>query len=133
LTSKIHTFIGRVVIIAALMAGPGVALARDADPLEVPLKHYVFFLGIAMAGGLVSWFAKVKAGTAQIYNLSGMVGELATSAFAGLLVFWLCAYSDVPQTLTAALVAMAGHMGTKAISQLEQWAQNRFAAQAPKT
>jgi hypothetical protein len=31
-----------------------------------------------------------------------------------------------PQSLTAALVGIAGHMGTRAINQLEQWLQNRI-------
>jgi hypothetical protein len=127
-TRSVMTF----ALIMGLLAGPGLVFARDSDPFEVPLKHYAFFLAIAMIGGLVSWFAKVRAGTIQMYNLSGMIGELATSGFAGLLTFWLCAYWDVPQTLTAAAVGMAGHMGTKAIQEMEAWAERRFTSVADK-
>lgn len=83
-------------------------------------------LAVALLGGLVSWIAKVRKGDASPYNIMHLVGELATSAFAGLLAFWLCAYLNTPGPLMACLVGVSGHMGTRAIGMFEEWAAKRF-------
>lgn len=59
-------------------------------------------------------------------GLKHLVGEITTSAFAGLLVFWLCEYLNVPQILTAPLVGVSGRIGAKAIRLLEDTAKRRF-------
>ncbi len=95
--------------------------APHTDPLELPLKHYGLVLVAALLGGLVSFYGKVRAGTVSAANLFHLIGELATSAFAGLLVFWFCVYLDVPMILTASLAGVAGHMGARAISMAEEF------------
>lgn len=108
---------------------PAVSSAGEPakDPLAYPLKQYGFILATALLGGLVSWYAKVRKGEVAGWNLMQLIGELCTSAFAGLLAFWLCELSNAPQLLTASLVGIAGHMGTRAISAFETFAQQRFA------
>ena len=129
-TKVARTFIGvlnaAIVCAVLLLTVPIPSWAGDRDPLDVPLRQYAFMLGIALLGGLVSWYAKIQAGTLRYFNLSALIGELATSAFAGLLTFWLCDYLNAPHALTAALVGVAGHMGANAISQIEKWAQAKF-------
>lgn len=122
----IRRVVGPLLIWLATAGAPGWALAADRDPLDVPLRQYGFLLSVALLGGLVSWARQVRAGTLQAYNLSALVGELATSAFAGLLTFWICSYLNAPQSLTAALVGIAGHMGTRAIQKFERWAERRL-------
>lgn len=102
------------------------------DPLETPLKQYGFMLAIALLGGLVSWVAKVRRGEASPWNIMQLTGELATSAFAGLICFWLCQWGNVPGPLMACLVGVAGHMGTRAIVLFEQWAEKRWGAMVDK-
>jgi len=96
------------------------------DPMSYPLKTYGFMLFVAVLGGFVSFYAKVRRGEVAGLSLMHLVGEITTSAFAGLLVFWLCEYLNVPQILTAPLVGVSGHMGAKAISLLEDTAKRRF-------
>lgn len=108
------------------LAAPGAARAADRDPLDYPLKQYAFLLGVALLGGLVSWITKVRKGQAQPWNLMALTGELFTSAFAGLLMFWMCAAADVSPLITAGLVGIAGHMGTRAITELEKFAERRM-------
>lgn len=55
-----------------------------------------------------------------------LVGEVLTSAFAGILTFWLCEASDINPLVTAALVGISGHMGSRAIYHMETWAEARF-------
>lgn len=100
------------------------------DPMSYPLKTYGFMLFVAVLGGFVSFYAKVRRGEVAGLSLMHLVGEITTSAFAGLLVFWLCEYLNVPQILTAPLVGVSGHMGAKAIGLIEDTAKRRFEQKA---
>jgi hypothetical protein len=104
----------------------GAVMAAERHPLDYSLKEYGFLLGLALLGGLVSWVQKVRAGTVQAWNLMSLVGELATSAFAGLVTFFVCEYMNMPAPLTAAIVGVSGHMGVRAIGLLEKMAEKRL-------
>nr|WP_316642891.1 phage holin family protein [uncultured Roseateles sp.] len=113
-------------VIALLL--PLLARAEPKDPLAYPLKQYGFVLGIALLGGLVGWYAKVRKGEVLPWNLMQLIGELCTSAFAGLLAFWLCELGNAPALLTASIVGISGHMGTRAIQTLENFVERRWRA-----
>lgn len=116
-------------VIAAIALSLHLAAHSDTvvkDPLSYPLKQYGFMLATALFGGLVSWYAKVRDGKAAAWNITQLIGELTTSAFAGLMSFWVCELMNSPPLLTAALVGIAGHMGTRAISAFEDAARKRF-------
>lgn len=116
-----------ILVVVIALALPLLARAAgERDPLQVPLKQYGLMLAIAVLGGLVSWYAKVRRGELAPWNVMQLTGELCTSAFAGLLAFWVCEYMGVPPTLQAALVGVAGHMGTRAISAFEDFAQRKW-------
>ena len=107
---------------------PSAAWAQDAvkSPLNYSLKVYGGILAVALLGGLASWFGKVRRGELLMWNISALVGELCISAFAGLIAFYLCDYMNLHQGLTAAIVGVSGHAGTKGINWLESFGQ-RFA------
>ena len=107
--------------------------ARHNDPLNHPLKQYAFLLGLAVLGGFVSWYSRVRKGEIAAWNVQHLIGELATSAFAGLIAFWLCEWANLPPVLTAAIVGVSGHMGTKAISLAEGALKSRFERHAGVT
>jgi CHASE2 domain-containing sensor protein len=102
------------------------------DPFDTPIRQYALMLGVALLGGLVSWATKVRKGELKAHNVMQLVGELATSAFAGLLAFWLCQWANTPGPLMAALVGIAGHMGTRAIGAFESWASRHWIETTPK-
>lgn len=117
------------IVLCLQMLAPAVSLAQVAstkDPMSYPLKTYGFMLFVAVLGGVVSFYAKVRRGEVAGHSIMHLVGEIATSAFAGLLTFWLCEYLNVPQILTAPLVGVSGHMGAKAISMFENAAKQKF-------
>lgn len=109
---------------------PIAAWAQDAapkDPLSYPLKTYGFMLLMAIFGGFVSWYAKVNRKEIPAASIFHLIGEIATSAFAGMITFFACEYANFPQILTAGLVGVSGHMGTKVITLWEDWAKQRAA------
>ncbi len=88
-------------------------------PISYSLQEYGIVLGTALLGGLASWYMKVRRGELLIWNLASLIGELCVSAFAGLIAFWLCEYSNLNPLLTTAIVGMSGHAGAKGLNWLE--------------
>mgnify|MGYP003622703045 CR=1 FL=1 len=90
------------------------------DPLAYPLKTYGLMLLMAIFGGFVSWYGKVVRQELPVASLFHLIGELATSAFAGMMMFFLCEWAGSPTLLTVALVSMSGHMGAKLLGWVEE-------------
>lgn len=99
----------------------------EKDPANYSYLTYLWVIGIASWGGAVSFYRKMKAGRARPFNIVEMIGEIATSAFVGVLTFWLCESAGINQLMSAALIGVSGHMGSRAIWQLERWATSRLA------
>ena len=105
------------------------------DALAYSLREYAVILGIALLGGFASWYSRVRRGEAELLNFSALVGELAVSAFAGLITFWICESFELSPLITAAAAGMAGHAGGTGISWLERlgkrYAEKRFGVTGP--
>lgn len=87
---------------------------------------YLWVFGLALFGGLVSFIQKAKRGAVRAWNVTELIGELLISAFAGLLTFYLCEAAELSQPLSAAFIAISGHMGPRAIFLLENAATKHF-------
>ncbi len=95
----------------------------EKDPFNYTLITYGWVFMLSMWGGVVSFFQKVRDGKTRASNIMEFFGELSTSAFVGLATFYLCEFGNVDRLLTAVLVAVSGHMGTKAVYLLEMGAE----------
>lgn len=93
------------------------------NPLSYSLAEYGLMLGVAILGGIVAWIRKVRAGEYPAWSLGQLIGEMAISAFAGLLTFWGCEYFSFPQLLTASLAGISGLASSKFLSMAEAGAQ----------
>lgn len=98
----------------------------EKDPTTYGLITYLWVTGLAAWGGLVSFYRKVQSGEARAFNVVELIGEIATSAFSGLITFWLCEAAQIDALVTASLVGISGHMGSRALYQFERWAQVRI-------
>lgn len=87
---------------------------------------YAWVFGLAMLGGAASFVRRVRSGQAKYSNLIELIGELVVSAFAGLVTFFLCQSSKLDPMLTAAFIAISGHMGTRIIFMFEAYLVKRF-------
>jgi hypothetical protein len=106
------------------VAAQTVGSARD--PLNYPLKHYAFILFMSLAGGFVGWYAKVRKGEISGVSLFALIGEMATSALAGMMAFLVCDHFDVPLGMTGAITGLVGYMGGRAIELGEKALQDRI-------
>ena len=91
---------------------------------------YAWVFGLAMLGGAASFVRRVRSGQAKYSNLIELIGELVVSAFAGLVTFFLCQSSKLDPMLTAAFIAISGHMGTRLIFLAEEQLIKRFGLDA---
>lgn len=80
---------------------------------------YLWVFLLSFLGGLNSYIKKVRSGELKPVNLLEFLGEITSSALAGVLTFWLCAWANTPELLSAVLIGVSGHMGSRAISALE--------------
>jgi len=114
-------YIAAFVLVALNLLFPALAYAQDQlkSPLSYSLREYGVILGIALLGGFASWFSRVRRGETDGMKFSALIGELAISAFAGLIAFWICESLDLSPLITAAVAGMAGHAGGNGITWLE--------------
>lgn len=96
------------------------------DPTSFGWITYLWVILLSALGGFVSFTRKMRNGSARVWNFVELIGELCTSAFAGILTFWLCEHAGVAPLVTAAFVGIAGHAGSRALFAFERWAQSRF-------
>ncbi len=85
------------------------------------LLTYAWVFGLAMLGGAASFVRRVRSGQAKYSNIIELIGELVVSAFAGLVTFFLCRSANFDEMLTAAFIAISGHMGTRIIFMFEAY------------
>lgn len=125
-----------LVIAVALGLAVFDALAQTTTrggPFDLALiGTYAWVTAIAALGGLASFHRKVRDGEARWLNITELLGELVTSAVAGLLTYWMCRYAEINEWLAAALIGVSGHMGSRAIFMLEKWWSQKFGIKAVK-
>ena len=100
----------------------------DKDPTSYSLLTYAWVFLLAMLGGVVNFVRKLQQGHVRAFNFVEFIGEIVTSAFAGVITFWLCENANMSPLLTAAFVGVSGHMGSRAIFMAENWLKTKFPA-----
>lgn len=98
----------------------------DKDPASYSVITYVWVFALAVLGGVVNFMRKLQQGHARAFNLVEFIGEIVTSAFAGVITFWMCEHAGLSPLITAAFVGISGHMGSRALFLFEGWLQAKF-------
>lgn len=124
---------GLCALLAVSLAAFGMAQASrpGAHPLDYSVAEYGLLLAVAVLGGAAGWYGRFKAAPSwPKVTVAHLVGELTTSAFAGLIAFWLCSLGGAPELLTISVVGMAGHMGGRFLMLVEGVLEKRIASKA---
>ncbi len=101
-------------------------MSMEKDPANYGWLTYAWVMALSSWGGMVSFWRKRKDNLVRPFNFTELVGEIMTSAFVGVLTFWMCEFSSISPLMTAAMVGISGHMGSRAIFGLEQVFEARF-------
>jgi hypothetical protein len=87
---------------------------------------WAWVLGLSLLGGFASFLRKMKAGHARAWNFTELLGEMTAAALTGIITYNLCTWRDFPPQLTAAMVGIAAHMGSRALFRLEALVDTKF-------
>ncbi len=91
---------------------------------QYPWIAYWWVLVLAGWGGIVNYIRKIRAGEVSRFSVTELIGELATSGFAGLLTFMICQAAGFEELVTAVMVGISGHMGARGIYAAEKFAES---------
>ena len=69
-------------------------------------------------GGVVNHITTLRSGRKK-FRLKELIFDLVVSTFAGLITFYFCRSAGISETMSAVLIAISGHMGTRAIAGFE--------------
>lgn len=99
-------------------------MSDPKSPESYSLLTYLWVVGLPVLGGVASYFERAR--RSRRWSLFELVGEITTAILAGLITFYLCEFAGFSRALTAALVAVAGHAGGKAIALIEEKIRHRL-------
>lgn len=85
---------------------------------------YTWVAVLAWFGGIVNYIRKLQTGEVDRFNITEFIGDMIISAFSGVIAFFICQVAGYNDWLTAAIVGISGHMGSRAIFWLEKALRN---------
>lgn len=86
---------------------------------------YLSTLFLSCWGGLVSYIQKIRIKSSK-FNWKELAFDLVMSSFAGFLTSLACQYSKLDAPTSSILIAISGHMGTRAIASFENFRDKIF-------
>lgn len=93
----------------------------DEQAFGHPLSTYLIVIAISLVAGLVR---HLNSNTQ--WNWSHLLRDCITSAFNGVVVFWLCDYKKITGPLQLVIVAVAAMMGARAWIEAENYLRMRY-------
>lgn len=123
--ARVPVMIAAAVVALLAVVSTLATAAGDRDPFDYSVLTYVWVLLLSAFGGMVNFSRKVNEGRTTPFRFTEFIGEVVTSSFAGLLTFWLCESAGVDKLIAAVLIAISGHMGSRAIFRIERWLERR--------
>lgn len=98
----------------------------EKDPQNWSLATWALAISMAAGGGIVNWYARVKAGLSRPSSLVELAGEIFTSGFVGIGTFMLLASFDQPTGFCAASAGVSGHMATRLLFSVERMLESKI-------
>jgi hypothetical protein len=90
---------------------------------------WITTIALSAWGGAVQYAQRVRSG--EKFSWSMLTIDIVISSFAGVLTWFLCEASDIHGPMAAVLIAISGHMGTRAIASLVTIRERIFGVDKP--
>lgn len=100
--------------------------------LDMNFMTALWVSGLASFGGVAGYVRKIRHGLSKNFSLAELIGEVIISCFVGIITYLLCDSQHIDPTLTAALVGISGHMGSRAIYLAEFFVQDKLGLKPPQ-
>lgn len=84
---------------------------------------WVFVLSIW--GGTVHTIKKVRDGAIERFTFREWIMDMITSGFIGFVTYAFCKYAGFDEYLTAVMIGIASHQGTRGLLIIENWITNK--------
>ena len=98
----------------------------EKDPTTWNMATWLLAFGMAIGGGIVNWYSRIKQGHTRAFNIVELIGEMFTSGFVGIGCFMLLASLDQPVGICAAAAGIGGHMTTRLLFAIERAVERRL-------
>lgn len=85
-------------------------------------KHFVAILwvtALSVLGAIASYIRKVKSGKIERFSISELIGDFVISFFLGVTTYLFCKGLELDEYLTAGLVGLVSHLGTRGLVMVE--------------
>ena len=79
---------------------------------------YIMTVFLSIWGSIVNHITTLRSGKKK-FQPKELIFDIIVSTFAGLLTFFFCKSAGLSETMSAILIAISGHMGTRAIAGFE--------------
>lgn len=87
---------------------------------------------LASFGGIVKRLSDMERDPEKEYTAGHYISAAIMSTFVGIVVYLICRYFKIPESLTAGLTAMAGFLGTPVIYFLSEISVKRIKTMVKK-
>ena len=91
----------------------------EKDPTNYTFLTYAWVIGLSAWGSLVQVIRRATSNMPFKKKLQLIGAKIIISTFAGMVTFMLCEWANVDKMLAAALIAISGHLGARAITLTE--------------
>lgn len=99
----------------------------EKDPNSYEIITYLWVIGLSAWGSVVQVLRRATSDLPFAKKMQLIVAEIVVSTFAGMVTFFLCEWAQLDKMLSAALIAISGHMGARAIILTEKFAEKFLA------
>lgn len=89
-------------------------LSQWKDPLGYPWTTYIWVVFIACVASAVKHLNAMKR-----FRIGKLLLDMSTASVTGVITFWLCEARDIHGPMSAVAIAIAGAMGNRFWSELE--------------
>lgn len=93
--------------------------------------QYIAFLWVfilSIWGGTVHTIKKVRDGVVDRFTFREWIYDIVTSGFIGFITYAFCQYAGFDGWLSAVLIGISSHQGTRGLLIIENWVTNKVGA-----
>lgn len=92
----------------------------EKDPLSYQWLTYAWVIFISLWAGIANYCKRIKYRESVPFSLAEFIGDITISGFVGVLTFFICESARINPMLSAAIIGISAHMGSRALFMLEQ-------------